>query len=183
MKYAELDFRFIRDLLSNLNEISPYQFYIDRRDNKTFEINLAGSTVAVEDAESALISIMFSAKRLGLENDTKRFMNGYRNRKGLTLSLADIGSLERLLHISPGRSQEEEPVWEQPQRRRQTRYANNRSSRNDRYHGGRQTRYGGQYDQRSRSSQNRTPEKPDSPFTREFDDADKQLQDALSLLG
>lgn len=182
MKYATLDFRFIRDLLSNLNEISPYQFYIDRRDNKTFEINLAGSVVTVEDAEAALISIMFSAKRLGLDNDTKRFLNGYRNRKGLTLSLADISSLERLLTISPGKGQqEEESSWEKPQRRRPTRWSQARRT------GGSSARAGGRYGAlggKSRGKQGeKSQEKPDKPFVHEFDEADRQLQDALRLLG
>ena len=66
MKHAELDFRFVKDLLSHLNDIGPYQFYIDRPDYKTTEINLAGSTVSVEDAESALISIMFCHKAFGV---------------------------------------------------------------------------------------------------------------------
>ncbi len=186
MKHAELDYRFIRDLLSYLNEIGPYQFYIDRRDSKIFEINLAGSVVTVEDSEAALISIMFSAKRLGLAEDSKRFLNSYRNRKGLSLSLADIGSLERLLHISPGgETQETAPAWDQQPKRR-NRY-NNGYQRGNRNQNGYPRRHGSGNNYRNNGApahqQNKVKEKTDNPFTREFDDADKQLQDALRLLG
>ncbi|GAA4650126.1 hypothetical protein GCM10023116_24090 [Kistimonas scapharcae] len=160
MKYAELDFRFVRHLLSSLNEIGPYQFYIDARDKKSFEINLAGSIVVVEDAESALISLMFATKRLGLADDVKRIMNGYRNRQGHSLSLSDISGLERLLRIAPaGEQAETSPAWEQkPQRRR------------SHHHGKRQPYRGNKAADESKSSP-------------KFNDVDKQLADALSQFG
>ena len=167
MKYAELDFRFVRDLLSHLNDIGPYQFYVDRPDYKTMEINLAGSTVSVDDVESALISIMFATKRLGLADDTKRFLNGYRNRRGLSLALSDIGSLERLLTIPGGtetETKESEPVWEQPQRRNPYRSGNN-GHRNTR-HSSRQSSAAQKPHHQKKNDRNRSTnqEKPDNPF-------------------
>ncbi len=160
MKHAELDFRFVRHLLSSLNEIGPYQFYIDARDKKSFEINLAGSIIVVEDAESALISLMFATKRLGLADDVKRIMNGYRNRQGHSLSLSDISGLERLLRIAQaGEQAETAPVWEQPQQRRRSRH-----------HGKRQPYRGNKP----------AEEKKSNP---KFNDVDKQLADALSQFG
>ena len=160
MKHAELDFRFVRHLLSSLNEIGPYQFYIDARDKKSFEINLAGSIIVVEDAESALISLMFATKRLGLADDVKRIMNGYRNRQGHSLSLSDISGLERLLRIAQaGEQTEAAPVWEQPKQRRRSQH-----------HGKRQPYRGNKP----------AEEKKSSP---KFNDVDKQLADALSQFG
>ncbi len=161
MKHAELDFRFVRHLLSSLNEIGPYQFYIDARDKKSFEINLAGSIVVVEDAESALISLMFATKRLGVADDVKRIMNGYRNRQGHSLSLSDISGLERLLRIAPAGEQPAEaaPVWEQPPQRRRSQH-----------HGKRQPYRGNKA----------VEEKKSNP---KFNDVDKQLADAFSQFG
>ena len=100
MNNTTLDIKFLRDLLAHLSEVSPYQFYLDRASGqKVFEVNMAGSVVRVEDVESALISLMFSAKRLSLDDDVRRFIQSYRDRKGRTLALTDISSLERLLRI------------------------------------------------------------------------------------
>ena len=100
MIYAALDFKFLKSILAHLSEISEYQFYLDRnRNEKRFEINLAGTVVIAEDVEAALISLMFSAKRLFLEDDIRRFIQSYRDHKGKTLSLGDLSSLERLLRI------------------------------------------------------------------------------------
>ena len=183
MKYAELDFRFIRDLLANLNEMGLYKFYLDRRDNRIFEINLAGSVVAVDDAESALISIMFSTKRLGLAEDAKRFLNGYRNRKGLSLSLVDISSLERLLHISSGGEEiSQVPVWEKPQRRRYHKYSNSQSvGRSTGYQN--KSNYSSSRQGNSQGHQHVNRKGVDAPSSLEYADADKKLQEALRLLG
>ncbi|MDP0589178.1 MAG: hypothetical protein QS748_08280 [Candidatus Endonucleobacter bathymodioli] len=186
MKYAELDFRFIRGLLSNLSEISPYQFYVDRRDNKSFEINLAGSVVAVEDAESALISIMFSLQRLRLADDAKRFLNSYRNRKGLSLSLSDISSLERLLHISLNKQsklQQEESTWEKPKRRRYHQQCNKNQQANNYSSYKYKNNYSKSQHSNTQGHKNISKERSDTSFSREYSDADKQLQKALSLLG
>ncbi|MDD7805707.1 MAG: hypothetical protein PUP46_09160 [Endozoicomonas sp. (ex Botrylloides leachii)] len=175
MKNATLDFRFVRDLLSNLNEISSYQFYLDRQTTKTVEINLAGSVVTVEDVESGLISIMLSIKRLGLAEDAKRFINGYRNRKGLSLALSDIGSLERLLSMpsAADKNNYSESMWEQPQPRR--------TNHN------KQTRYNTSHRHRLTAKPKKqhliNKNKPVKTFANEYGDADKQLQDALRLLG
>ncbi|WP_330925346.1 hypothetical protein [Candidatus Sororendozoicomonas aggregata] len=185
MKNAELDFRFVRDLLSHLNTIGPYQFYIDRPDHKIIEINLAGSTVSVEDVESALISIMFATKRLGLADDTKRFLNGYRNRRGLSLSLSDIGSLERLLMISgpdEAEAKNSELAWEQPQRRKNHQPHKNVHHNTRRSHPCSTTK-DSSYKKKDRNSGDVNREKPETPFTHEYGDADKQLQEALRLLG
>ncbi|MDP0562447.1 MAG: hypothetical protein QS721_09055 [Candidatus Endonucleobacter sp. (ex Gigantidas childressi)] len=170
--------------MSNLSEISPYQFYVDRRDHKSFEINLAGSVVAVEDAESALISIMFSLQRLRLADDAKRFLNSYRNRKGLSLSLADISSLERLLHISlNGKSKPpEESMWEKPQRRRYRPQGNRNQQTNNYSNYKYKNNYSNSQHRNTQDHKNTSKEQSSASFSREYSDADKQLQEALRLL-
>lgn len=157
MKHAELNFRFVRHLLSSLNEISLYQFYIDAGNKKSFEVNLAGSVVVVEDAESALISLMFATKRLGLADDVKNIVHSYRDRHGCSLALADINGLERLLRIGAGGEQADHPPVREMQRRRYSR--------------GRHQAYRG----------NKAPEEKKSSL--KFNDVERQLADALSKMG
>ncbi|PJE79306.1 hypothetical protein CI610_01719 [invertebrate metagenome] len=163
MSYAELDFRFVRDLLTALNEISPLTFYIESHHDKTIELHLAGTVVNVNDAESALISLMFAVRRYGLADDVKRFVNGYINRKGLRLSLVDISSLERLLSLPGDKTHQnndevDSSSWDLPK----SRYVGNKNRRRN---------------FRQKTSESANQQKMD------YSDADRQLQQALRQLG
>lgn len=171
MNHVALDIKFLRNLLCYLGEISPYQFYLDRKAGKKgFDVYIAGSLISVENVDSALVSLIFGANRLHLGSDIRRFIQNYRDNKGRMLALSDISSLERLIRISESKEKRNYDIEAPPQKLVRVNHSKKGIYRHHSSH-------------RRMQKRAATPASTSGSSAANFDALERQLGDALNRLG